>query len=351
MADLVTNSSDNDTEEDPLVAPAPGTDTTDDLSEQGKPWRDENGILTYELFGDFEKDRNNVGRPPPGGQLVRIVDGAPIYANKNFFWVVFTPAEPLGETTFKSLAAYNRQRIEAGSEPFVPPGAVQVDELQGVPIFQADPSSSNTKPGTNTGSTTSRTNGVTTTTTTSQTNTNTTTTESSVYDDAILRQARTAPARTNTTGGGATSNRVSPTTVTGAQAQAGPAATRSTGNAYVYEPIRPGFDRYDFNLGKKVFTPDTGTSLQTYAGSNEPTTQPRLAEANRNSAANNNGFGTDPQGEFGGTTTGSSTAYSAQEAQNVEDLRSFNADLGGGAASANLTPGERAYAREKGYIR
>jgi hypothetical protein len=29
---------------------------------------------------------------------------------------------------------------------------------------------------------------------------------------------------------------------------------------YVYKPLTPGFDRYDFNTGKKVYTPDNGPS-------------------------------------------------------------------------------------------
>lgn len=29
---------------------------------------------------------------------------------------------------------------------------------------------------------------------------------------------------------------------------------------YIYEPLTPGFDRYDFNSGKKVYTPNTGPS-------------------------------------------------------------------------------------------
>ena len=31
-------------------------------------------------------------------------------------------------------------------------------------------------------------------------------------------------------------------------------------NAYIYKPLTSGFDRYDFNTGKKVYTPDSGPS-------------------------------------------------------------------------------------------
>jgi hypothetical protein len=40
-------------------------------------------------------------------------------------------------------------------------------------------------------------------------------------------------------------------------------------NVYVYEPLTPGFDRYDFNSGKKVFTPNSGPSR---TASNQPVT-------------------------------------------------------------------------------
>ena len=42
-------------------------------------------------------------------------------------------------------------------------------------------------------------------------------------------------------------------------------------NVYVYEPLTPGFDRYDFNTGKKVFTPNSGPSR---TASEQPVTSP-----------------------------------------------------------------------------
>jgi len=270
--DLDPKLDDNDIEDDSVGASQGGADQSAEIVEDGKPWRDENGILTYETFGEFEADKDNIGKPAPTGQLVRVVDGAPNYADSNFFWVVFSPSEAEGETTFKSLAATNKQRIEAGGKPFVPPGAVQIDELQGVPIFQADPKSSNEKPGTNTGKTVSKSTGVTTTTTTSKSNSTTTKTESTTdTENTSTKTDKDVISKTKT------DSKVSPKTVS----RTDPVATKSTGNAYVYEPIRPGFDRYDFNLGKKVFTPDTGGSLQTYAGSNEPTPPAKVAESNK----------------------------------------------------------------------
>jgi len=45
-----------------------------------------------------------------------------------------------------------------------------------------------------------------------------------------------------------------------------------------------------------------------------------------------------------------STNWTTEEMQNVERLRSFNEEIGGGRAYASLTPGERAYAIHMGYI-
>lgn len=41
--------------------------------------------------------------------------------------------------------------------------------------------------------------------------------------------------------------------------------------------------------------------------------------------------------------------YTSRDAQNVEALRSFNNQIGGGVSRAQLTPGERAYAQSRGY--
>ena len=98
------------------------------------------------------------------------------------------------------------------------------------------------------------------------------------YPDAILRQARAAAAapasvipnpdandprgrdQRNTTVA-ATATAPTPvtqprSTVTSSSSSAG----SPQANVYIYEPITPGFDRYDFNTGKKVYTPNNGAS-------------------------------------------------------------------------------------------
>ena len=71
--------------------------------------------------------------------------------------------------------------------------------------------------------------------------------------------------------GGSGPNITTPTTVTQATSSPAPGIVAPTAsnsanvrprptNVYIYEALTPGFDRYDFNTGKKVYTPNTGTS-------------------------------------------------------------------------------------------
>ena len=148
----------------------------------------------------------------------------------------------------------------------------------------------------------------------------------STYDDAPLRAARAAAAapvstdpwagfgpegefggaRTSTSGAGAgrgngaaelaqrarhaaASTSTAPTTVT--QTPSTPTSTNQSAaetsrsassqptprppNVYVYEPLTPGFDRYDVNTGKKVYTPDNGPSRNTNSQPVVPQSTPR----------------------------------------------------------------------------
>jgi hypothetical protein len=98
-----------------------------------------------------------------------------------------------------------------------------------------------------------------------------------------------------------------------------------------YLPTNPEDNLYKFNSGDKIkalarfYTPNyTATSTPTSGSGTTGTTQTFY-----------NDFG-DP--------------YTQADADNVEDLRSFNDSLGGGGASSQLTAGERAYAVSRGYI-
>ena len=141
------------------------------------------------------------------------------------------------------------------------------------------------------------------------------------YDDAILRQARAAaaapasviPSARGGRGNGAAelaqrradaaATATAPTTVTQPPSTPTSSATAKPRppNVYIYEPITPGFDRYDFNTGKKVYTPNNGPSRnnsgQTVTPSQGPSTMSSAASAE---AA---GFGSSQYGEFGPPVT------------------------------------------------
>jgi hypothetical protein len=142
------------------------------------------------------------------------------------------------------------------------------------------------------------------------------------YDDAILRQARAAaaaPASVIPSAGGGRGNgaaelaqrradaaaatATAPTTVTQPPSTPTSSATAKPRppNVYIYEPITPGFDRYDFNTGKKVYTPNNGPSRnnsgQTVTPSQGPATMSSAASAE---AA---GYGSSQYGEFGPPVT------------------------------------------------
>ena len=135
----------------------------------------------------------------------------------------------------------------------------------------------------------------------------------STYDDAPLRAARAAAAapvstdpwagfgpegefggaRTSPSGAGAgrgngaaevaqrradAATTTAPTTVTqppSTPTSSSTAPTR-TSNVYIYEPLTPGFDRYDVNTGKKVYTPDNGPSRNTNSQPVVPQSTPRV---------------------------------------------------------------------------
>jgi len=114
------------------------------------------------------------------------------------------------------------------------------------------------------------------------------------YDDAILRQARASAAAPTSAipsvGGGrgngaaelaqrrADATATAPTTVTQTPSTPTSSATASLRppNVYIYEPLTPGFDRYDFNTGKKVYTPDGGPSRNTNSQPVVPQSTPRV---------------------------------------------------------------------------
>ena len=108
-------------------------------------------------------------------------------------------------------------------------------------------------------------------------------------NDSITNQARAAAAAPASVaqnpldafgGAGPDVGATAPTTVT--QQTSPPAAgqattsTNSSSNVYIYEPLEGGFDRYDFNSGKKVFTPNNGGPSMNASGNTvTPESTPR----------------------------------------------------------------------------
>lgn len=120
--------------------------------------------------------------------------------------------------------------------------------------------------------------------------------ESVPYDDAIIRQARAAAAAPTSVDPDANDprgrNQIAPVTQPATDSDPDAEPVPST-NVYIYEPMNIGFDRYDFNTGKKVFTPNNGPSV-TPSSSSPTVTGAESAEAA--------GFGSSRYGEFGPTT-------------------------------------------------
>lgn len=133
------------------------------------------------------------------------------------------------------------------------------------------------------------------------------------YPDAILRQARAKAASVLEPFGGAGPNitKTSPTVVSqqSSTTTSGSAlSTNSGANVYIYEPITPGFDRYDFNTGKKVYTPNNGTSVSRNSSGQPsvPDSTPTNTAAAKTTAAQGAeaaGYGSAQYGEFGPPTT------------------------------------------------
>jgi hypothetical protein len=262
-----------------------------------------------------------------------------IFPEAAHYWVAMPTPIPDGTININVYPLVDylaRLRNEGDNlEGFVnnpPEGSVQITTFQGIPVFIGAPSIDYSRPETLAESSTSSTTGSTTTTTTTTTTgaagTVTTSitvagtvtanphppaapstnnlppclpnnppasqasgsgaTPPSTYDDAILRQARAssaAPSRTDTTDDAraartnAQSGATAPTTVTAPPSTPTPNSTpapSTTSTVYIYEPLTPGFDRYDFNSGKKVFTPDSGVSRTSSGAPVQQQTTPRV---------------------------------------------------------------------------
>lgn len=119
-------------------------------------------------------------------------------------------------------------------------------------------------------------------------------------------------------------------------------------NVYEYDETDFYDDRYDFRTGRKIR--DIGVNDIDPVSSN-----PNYLICDDQTGMSGPATSATPTSPTAGPDDGSrgtpSQPWTDQEAQTVENLARFNAFTGDGDAKARLSPGERAYAESKGYIR
>lgn len=342
-------------------------DQTNSVPVQGVgPWKNENDMWTFQNVDDVYEYGKDVATADL--TIVLVLDNADaidLYPQHKHYWVIDVfqyEGSDEDRLRVKHLTEYYIEAREDGQEldgfvnwfrTNVDSSYVKMDSYQGAPVLVRSSAYDDSRPATQTASTTGATNGTTVQTTTTQTPGAATASTSSEtldafggegatvipgvgidetagansssaaagtnaagnYDDAILRQARglgvvsdnTPPCLPNTQGTGSGGTAPSSQPYDDAilrQARAAAAGTTQSGNnqqttpqpvtqpsqqpnnqsapaarppsVYIYEPLTPGFDRYDFNSGKKVFTPNNGPSR---GNNTAPSTTPTVSEA------------------------------------------------------------------------
>ena len=329
------------------------------------PWQNSENMWTFQNYDDLEEYGPEI--VSGGATPVLVIDNEDAVIsygqNKHYYVLAELDYGSTVQVTINHLTEYFSILVEEGSATleevngpidFIGKGAIKIDSYQGYPIYIRDPAIDDSRPETQTGSTTSSSTGNTVKTTTTakigaagvvtESETTPAPSPTSRLDSkgatpgldtgqspaqpssrldskgatpslntgealaALARGAKTSvdpclpnnppasqvqgngatpPATANpldafggagaavsraTSGanpldafGGAGPNiptQTAPTTVTQQPSTptSGPSTTptNSSANVYVYEPLTPGFDRYDFNSGKKVFTPNGG---------------------------------------------------------------------------------------------
>lgn len=174
-----------------------------------------------------------------------------------------------------------------------------------------------------------------------------------------------------TPGGGITDTSTGSTQ--GTQPQATPPAQQrlsQVSSTRPFIPIKATEDRYDFLTGRKVFS-TAGDGPAGSGGGSGPglgggTRNIKGVRGTNSSVINGVSSGTvgsvpsvlgtapstygQTDTEEGRFTASDGVRYTQSDIDSVEALRSFNTELGGGEAQARLSEGEKAYAREQGYL-
>lgn len=309
------------------------------------PWQNSENMWTFQNYDDLEEYGPEI--VSGGATPVLVIDNEDAVIsygqNKHYYVLAELDYGSTVQVTINHLTEYFSILVEEGSATleevngpidFIGKGAIKIDSYQGYPIYIRDPAIDDSRPETQTGSTTSSSTGNTVKTTTTakigaagvvtESETTPAPSPTSRLDSkgatpgldtgqspaqpssrldskgatpslntgealaALARGAKTSvdpclpnnPPASQVQGNGATPpatanpldafggagpnipTQTAPTTVTQQPSTptSGPSTTptNSSANVYVYEPLTPGFDRYDFNSGKKVFTPNGG---------------------------------------------------------------------------------------------
>lgn len=268
-------------------------------------WRNSDDMWTFQNYTELEE----YGEELALGQdalVVLVIDNGDaelaMYPNDKHYWVIYPLTFETGSTSIyiRHLTEYFSIMLEDGVatmeeiNSYEPPGGsfIKLGTYQGYPVLARDPAIDDSRPETQSEKTTGQTNGNTvTTTTTIKPGAAGAVTESTIDPDATeprVTDQRNTPAVTPSLGGrsSAVETVTAPTTVT--RSLSTPTSTNqssappSSSNVYTYESFTPGFDRYDFNTGKKVYTPESGPSRNSSAQPVSPQSTPRVSTTANN---------------------------------------------------------------------
>ena len=272
------------------------------LVEATGPWKNSDDMWTFQNISDFDEYAEEIalGQDPVVVLVIDNVDAElAMYPNNKHYWVIAPLTYDSGTTIVQTnhLTEYFSILVEEGSATmedfntesnldFVGPGRIKINTYQGYPIYIRDPAIDDSRPVSQTGSTTGAT-----TSTTVRTTTTATPGAAGIVTESETIPAEVGPSVVGGRGNGAAevaarraaaaATTTAPTTVTQTPSTSTranqSAATPSSSNVYIYEPLTPGFDRYDFNTGKKVYTPDAGPSRNSSAQPVSPQPTPRVS--------------------------------------------------------------------------
>lgn len=276
---------------------------------------DEGGRYTFQNVADLEEYGREIGmarnidNDSSDFIIVLVLDNkgeVMSFGNEKHYWVIdVVKFDGSSDNTvfirhlteFISIIVEEGQPMPSDDEVLnnlLDKGAFKAGSFQGYSVFCKDAAIDDSRPNTQTESTTgAKTNNTVKTTTTQDPKTGGPVTTS----ETTPAETSSTPPSTTTSSSTTAEANTSPTTVTTNQPNSTPTntstpatgatqaspnqsvqtATASSSNVYIYEQLQPGFDRYDFNTGKKVYTPDNGSPSRNAAGqTSAPSTETKV---------------------------------------------------------------------------